>query len=111
MLGGSRSGGALVDCLDSGDFWDSVFEVSFDADAEGHVGGWAAYACAVHFDFDDAFGGDFDEFDVAAVVLDGRSYAVDDECDAVVEALIVWGRVVWGWLSHCVFGGRMILGV
>jgi len=83
--------------LDGGDFGDAVFEVSFDADAEGHVGGGAAYACAVHADFDDAIVGDFDEFDVAAVVLDGWSDAVDDECDAFVEVFALVVGVVWLW--------------
>jgi len=99
-LGRSGFGCILINRLDSSDFGDSIFEISFDADAEGHVGGWASYACAVHFDFDDAIFGDFDEFDVTAVVLDGRSDAVDDKCDAFVEIL-----AVWGWLSHCVFWG------
>lgn len=75
---------ALAYSLYRGDFGDSVFEVAFDADAEGHVGGRAADTGAVHTNFDYTCGCDFDEFDVAAVILDGGSDAVDDERNTIV---------------------------
>jgi hypothetical protein len=61
----------LVDGFDAGDFGDVGFEVAFDADLEGDHAARAADAGAVEADLDFAFGGDVDEFEIAAVCLDG----------------------------------------
>lgn len=84
----------LVDGFDGCDFGDAFLEGSFDAHAEGHVGGGASDAGAVHSDLDDAGGGHVDELDVAAVGLDGGTDEVDDGADLVVEG--VWGAGLHG---------------
>ncbi len=75
----------LVNGFDGGDFGDAFFEGAFDADSEGHVGGGAADAGAVHADADDALVVHVNELDVAAVGLDGGADEVDDGADLVVE--------------------------
>ena len=85
--------GALVDLFDASDAWHFFEEVAFDAHLEGHGGGWTANAGPEELDEDGAVGPDADEFEVAAVGLDGRPNAFEDRCDLWLE---VAGR----------FGGR-----
>lgn len=77
----------LSDGFDGGDFGDVVAEVFLDADLEGHVAGGAADAGAVEADADDACGRDVDQFQVAAVGLDGWPDFFKDSRDAVAEAV------------------------
>ena len=68
--------------FDAGDFGNFFSDVAFDAHVKGHGAAWAADAGTVEADFDDTFGGDFDEFNVSAVGLDGRSDTADDMLNA-----------------------------
>ena len=78
-------GGGLVHRDDFGDFVDVFGEVLFDAEFEGHGGGGAVDAGALEADLDDAVGSDGDEFEVAAIGLDGGSDLLDDFFDALGE--------------------------
>lgn len=62
-------------------------EVALDPDLQGDRRGRAAYARAVETDTDKVVRGDFDQFDIAAVGLDGWADEVDDHCDALGERL------------------------
>ena len=88
-----------VDRDDGRDLWDVVLEVALDAFTEGHRSARAADAGAVEADFDRAVVRDFDEFEVAAVGLDGGTDGIEHASDALVEASGE-GRGVGGVGSH-----------
>jgi len=75
----------LGDSLELLDLRDVGFEISLDADLEGHGAGRAADAGAVEADADGSIRGDVDEFDVAAVGLDGGPDEVEDGRDSAAE--------------------------
>ncbi len=102
VVGGGLWEGGLVDGFDGFDARDVGFDVFLDALGERHFGGGAADAGAVESDFDGAVVGEVDEFDVAAVGLDGWTDSVDDAGD-VAEACVevVVGGVVWRWWARC----------
>lgn len=60
-------------------------QVAFHTHLEGHFARWATDAGAVEADADDAGGGQFDQFEVAAVSLDSRADEVDHAADALEE--------------------------
>lgn len=70
-------------------FGDMGLEIAFKADLEGHSAGGASDAGPVEADFDDAVLGEADEFDIAAVGLDGWSDKADDLGDAVEDLRLV----------------------
>lgn len=90
---GLKGGFDSVDCFNGGDARNAIFEVPFDPHSQGHRSRWAPDAGAVHADSDGVLWGDFDEFDIAAVILDGWADAFDDERDLVPERVPggVWG--------------------
>lgn len=77
----------LLNLFNAGDFRNFFFDIAFDAHVEGHGAAWAADACAVEANADDTFGGDFDEFNVAAVGLHCRPDAADDVFNAFEDGL------------------------
>jgi hypothetical protein len=82
---GEREMGGSIDGFDAADLRDVFLQVALDAHLEGDGGGGAADACAVEADADDLIGGDPDEFDIAAIGLDGGADEVDDLGDALDE--------------------------
>lgn len=76
---------ALVHSLNSPDLGDVGFEVALNAHAEGEVAGGAVDARAVEADEHDAVRSHVDEFEVAAVGLDGRPDQRENTLDALVE--------------------------
>lgn len=75
----------LGDCFHSLDFRDVQSQIPFDSHLERHFAGGATHASAVETDANGAGDGQFDQFEIAAVGLDGRADQVDHAPDAFEE--------------------------
>jgi hypothetical protein len=81
----------LFDRFDRADFRDVRPDIALDAGAERHLAGWAVDACAMETDRDDAVRCDVDEFDIAAVGLNGRADEVKDALDTLLNGRAEFG--------------------
>lgn len=77
-VGAARCVVVLIDGLDRCDLGDIGLEVPLDALGERHLGGRAPDTGAMEADANGAIAGEVNQFDIAAVGLDGGSDGVED---------------------------------